>query len=252
MAINCDELFKLLDGHTACQITPFGTRVMTHCMYPDSDNVYVYVARWGDDGFRVSDGQNAAKCALTYGRDQIAVEAGLKRASSRFSLATLDTELFATVPSKEWLPNVIMAVANGASFAANVAIEHANQALNRSLKERLGDKLRESVPTQYLAKNFEFRGESGKMWHVDYAITRGTFSLFKSVTSHPASIAATYTSLADLRKGAGRSLAVFDERPQAEDAALLRQVAELTSLSNVTKIAHSIVMHPPKNLPSEH
>ncbi len=241
MAIDCRELLQVLDAHRSCDITPYGTRVITHCMYPDSGSVYVHVSRWGDEGYRISDGQDAARCAYTHGRDKHAVEAGLKQASSRFSLDILDTELFATVPNNEWLPSAIMAVANGASYAANVAIDHANQSAYRSLKERLGDSLRRSVPPQYLAKNFEFRGESGKVWHVDYAITKGTFTLFKSVTPHAASIAATYTALADLRQGGSRRLAVFDERPEATDAALLRQVSELASLDKISNLAASIM-----------
>lgn len=235
--LHCDELLGYLDARRTCERSPYGTRVATHCIYPSSDPVYVHVARWGDKEFRVSDGGEAARCALQHGRDPVAVMAGLKSAGDRFSLEIESEELIARVPTSDWLPNAVSAVASGAAFAANSAIDYMQKARQKSFKEEVGEHLRRYVPENLLAHGYEMRGRSGKVWEIDFAITVPDLPiLIKAVTPNHVSIAATYTALSDVMTGANRRISVFSKRPDEDDAALLRQVSELMPLTAVSRL----------------
>lgn len=148
-ALNCADVIELVDARRYCEVSPFGTKITTNCLYPSASPVFVHIATWGDE-FRVSDGGGAAQDSLRHGRDEWAVNAGLKAAKDRYSLSVEQGELFAFAKSAEWVPNVVAAVANGAAFAASSAIEHALHSQQKSLKERIGGRLREAV-----AKRFE-------------------------------------------------------------------------------------------------
>lgn len=236
--LHCDELLGYLDARRTCERSPFGTKVNTLCMYPSADPVFVHVARWGDSEFRVSDGGEAAKCALQHGRDLASVMLGLKSASDRFSLEIESDELVARVPNADWLPNAVAAVANGSAFAANEAIDHVQKARQRTFKEEVGALLKMNVPENLLAQGYEMRGRSGKLWEIDFAITIPNRPiLIKAVTPNHISIAATYTALSDVMTNDGRRLSVYAKRPDNDDAALLRQVSELVPLTAVKHIA---------------
>lgn len=231
-ATDCLELFSALDARRSCERSNFGTKILTQCLYPSASPVFVHVGMWGDE-FRVSDGGEAAQCALFHGRDEWAVEAGLKAASSRFSLEIENGELVALAPNRDWLPNVVAAVANGAAHAASVAVDHALRQREKSLIERIGEHLHGVVDEKRIAKGYDYRGRSGKMWTVDFAITGTRPILIKAVTPHHNSIASTYTTFSDLAADENRRFSVYSRRPNNDDAALLRQVAELVPLSGL-------------------
>ncbi|HTN14692.1 MAG TPA: hypothetical protein VL094_07795 [Sphingomonadaceae bacterium] len=224
--LGCNELMEMIDARRHCEPSPFGTKIVTQCLYPSAAPVYVHVGMWGDQ-FRISDGGEAAQCALFHGRDAWAVETGLKAARSRFSLDLALDELFALAPAKEWIPNVVAAVANGAAHAAAVAVEHAGRGRQKSLIEQIGAELEKTVAPKYLARQYEQRGRSGKVWSFDYALTYEQPILIRAVSPHHNSIASTYTAFSDLSDDSNRRLSVFARRPEQDDAALLRQVAEL-------------------------
>jgi hypothetical protein len=194
--------------------------------------VFVHVGLWGDQ-FRVSDGGEAAQNALFHGRDSYAVETGLKAARDRFSLTIEQDELTAMAPSKDWLPNVVSAVANGASLAAAVAVEHSSRNRQNTLVDQIGVQLDQVVPERLLARNYEQRGRSGKLWKLDFFIAYEQPVLIRAVTPNHNSIAATYTAFSDLTDKSNRRLTVFSRRPDQDDSALLRQVAELVPLASI-------------------
>lgn len=230
--LDCSELIAMLDARRYCEPSPFGTKIATHCLYPSAAPVYVHVGVWGDQ-FRVSDGGDAARCALFHGKDAWAVEAGLKSAQNRFSLDLELDELVALAPHRDWLPNVVTAVANGAAHAAEVAVQHATRRRQKTLVDQIGARLSRIVDERYIAPHYEERGRSGKVWKLDFAVTYDHPILIKAVTPHYNSIASTYTAFSDLSDEANRRFSVFTRRPQDEDATLLRQVAELVPLSAI-------------------
>lgn len=233
--LSCHELIALIDARRHCEPSPFGTKIVTQCLYPSASPVYVHIGLWGDQ-FRVSDGGEAAQCALFHGRDGWAVEAGLRAARNRFSLDIELDELYAMAPDKEWLPNVVSAVANGAAHAAAVAVQHSSRSRQKTLVEQIGVRLGQLVPDRFITKGFEQRGRSGKIWAVDYAVTFEQPILIRAVTPNHNSIASTYTAFSDLSDESNRRLSVFTRRPEEEDAALLRQVAELVPFSAIGSV----------------
>ena len=240
--LNCNELIAYLDARRTCERSAFGTKVLTQCLFPSAEPVYVHVAQWGDVEFRVSDGGGAAKCAMRHGRDLDAVKAGMKAASDRFSLEIESEELIARVPNSDWLPNAVSAVANGAAFAASTALEHGSKARQKSLREEIGEYLRSSVPDRMIAPSYEYRGRSGKLWEIDFAILIPERPvLVKAVSPHYKSIASTYTVLSDALEGNNRRLSVFARRPDDDDAALLRQVSELVPLKALKPMAEMLL-----------
>lgn len=229
--MDCTSLESILDSRRLCEHSDIGARISTQCLYPSSNPVFVHVGTWGD-GFRVSDAGEAAECAAFHGKDEGAISFGLLSAKARHSLEVEGGQLVAFAPSKDWLPAVVMAVANGAAHAAATAIEHSAKKVERSLKNRILAALdKAEVPEKLIAREYAYRGKSGKLWHVDYAITLPQRPiLIKAVTPHHNSIAATYTTFGDIRREENWRYCVFQRRPADEDAALLRQVGELVPL----------------------
>lgn len=231
--MDCTELQSILDSKRFCERSENGAKILTQCLYPSADPVFVHVGMWGD-GFRVTDGGGAAESALFHGKDENAVFAGLNAAGARHSLRVEGGQLVAFVPDKDWLPSAIMAVANGAALAASTAVAHITKKHERSLASRILAQLDGIVPDKLIAKDYAYTGQSGKVWHVDYAITVPDRPvLIKAVSPHHNSIAANYTTFGDLRGQHNIRYSVFVRRPSEEDAALIRQVAELVPLKSL-------------------
>jgi hypothetical protein len=229
--MDCATLQSILDSRRVCEASNLGAKLLTQCLYPSADPVYVHVGSWGD-GFRVTDGGGAAESVLVHGRDADAVDVGLYAARDRHSLQIEGGQLVAHVPTKDWLPIAIMAVANGSVHAATVGVDYQSKRAERSLAAKIGKTLQAIVPEKLLAREFEYRGESGKLWHIDYAITLEERPiLIKGVTPHHNSISSNYTTFGDLRNKFNRRSCVYQRRPANDDSALLRQVAELVPLA---------------------
>lgn len=240
--LNCNEVLGFLDARRTCERSAFGTKVLTQCLFPSAEPVYVHVAQWGDMEFRVSDGGAAAQCAMRHGRDADAVKAGMKAASDRFSLEIEREELIARVPNGDWLPNAVSAVANGAAFAASTALDHGHKVRQKTLRDEIGEYLRSIVPDRLIASSYEYRGRSGKLWEIDYAVLIPERPvLVKAVTPHHNSIASTYTVLSDALEESNRRLSVYSRRPDDDDAALLRQVSELVPLKALKPMAEQML-----------
>lgn len=229
--MDCTLLQNILDSRRFCEQSRLGTKILTQCLYPSADPVYVHVGTWGD-GYRVTDGGGAAESVLVHGRDADAIEIGLHAARDRHSLRVEGGQLVAHAPTPDWLPAAVMAVANGAAHAAFVGVDYQSKKAERSLKAKIGKTLQAVVPEKLLAREYEYRGESGKLWHLDFAITiMERPILIKGVTPHHNSISANYTTFGDLRPKAVRRQCVYQRRPANDDASLLRQVAELVPVN---------------------
>jgi hypothetical protein len=230
--MECADILRFIDARRICEPSPYGLKIVTQCLYPSAAPVFVHVGAWGDE-YRVTDGGEAAEHALHLGRDKWAVEAGLRAARDRYSLRQEQAELFAMAPDQSWLPNVVAAVANGAAFAASVSADHDLHRQQKSLNEQISERLHKTVPEKYIAKGYEYRGRSGKLWELDFAVTSPIPILIKAVTPHHNSIASTYTALSDILREDNRRFSVYNRRPHDDDAALLRQVAELVPVKGL-------------------
>lgn len=238
--MNCSELAALLEPPT-CEQSDFGAKVVTQCLYPSAEPVFVHVARWGD-GFRVTDGGGISRCVLVHGREAGSLSAGLSEAEQRFGLRSEGGQLFADVDAHEWLPAAVLAVANGASLAASVAIEHVSRKAERGLAQKIYEGLSKIIPPQHIAREYEYRGKSGKKWRVDYAVlhTRRPL-LIKAVTPHYNSISSNYTTFGDIGNGQTDRFSVYSRKLQSDDEALLRQVATIVPVRSLEAGAREVL-----------
>jgi hypothetical protein len=233
--MSCDDIMAALAAFNVCVETQDGngSRVTTHCMYPSFDAVNVFVSRFGE-GFQVHDGSGAHRTACTHARDEVAIGRALKRWSSRYHLIlSKDHALTCVVHDASWLTGAILAVANASACAANEAIEHVAVATETALKTRIYDVLAAVTPKQHLHRDFEIRGNSGKLHAFDFAVDKvGETVLLDAVAPHHVSISAKYVAFADAGGHTGlNKLAVYDRELDVGDSALLQQVADLVPFS---------------------
>jgi hypothetical protein len=189
------------------------------------------VRRWGD-GFVVHDGGEAMTAFHRHGRDDAAIEGALKQAANRYSLDLEDGILTAKAHEAEWLLAAVLSIANASTMASTKAVETVIAKHERELQDRIYNEIKKAVPEQRIARQYHYRGASGREWPIDFAIIadRGPV-LLKAVTPHPNSISASYTAFSDI--GANDNvplLAVHDRVLSPENQALMRKVAQLVPL----------------------
>lgn len=231
--IDCNELHMLLARDRTCEMSDIGLRLATDCLYPSSDVVFVHVARSGG-GFRVTDGGGCARNVLVHAKDDQALKTGLDEARKRHSVSIEGGAIVATVPDADWLQAAILAVANGAALAANVAIDHTVKRVERDLSLRIEEALARVVSRNRIGRDVEWRGHSGKAWKIDFAVTDTTRPLLvRPVSPHPSSISAAYTVFGDIGRSNVTSFCVFARTIAPEDQTLIRQVADLVPITGV-------------------
>ncbi len=231
--MDCQQLKLLLSDQQTCEKSEYGTKIITQCLYPSADPVYLHIAIWGD-GYRVTDGGGILQSVLLHGCDKFSLEAGLKIAKNRHGLIIDGGQLVADVPNKDWLPAAILAVANAASMAASIAIEHGIKKVGKSLVSIIENNLLASVQEKYIAKDYQYRGQSGKLWHVDFAVMKDDNPiLIKAVTPHHNSVAANYTAFGDIGSNVIERFCAFRTRPNNEDVSLLKQVSTLVPIDSI-------------------
>lgn len=239
----CDDVRAALGSAEFCEETDRGARVVTHCLYPSFEPVSVFVARFGD-GYAVSDGGGAVAAAWIHGRDDI--KKILKREAVRFGAEAAGDSIQAEAPSMEWLRTAILAVANASSSAARHAVERAVTANEKVLAERIYEALAKVVPSQRIAREFEYRGASGKNWRADYAVvTDANRLILNAVTPHHASISAKYVAFADIESDGKlvEKFAVFERPLESDDKSLITQVAALVPIRSLAAGTRRALAH---------
>lgn len=231
--MNCEHLMALLNDNSACEPTSMGTKFVTHCLYPSFDPVAVYIESLRE-GFRVSDGGGAARSASMHGRDPSILASAFQKAAKAHSVETAEGLIFAKPPSAEWLYSGILAVANASAMAATTAADAFVAADENALKSRIFENLKAAVSEKNIARHYEYRGNSGNLWKLDFAVIRERILLVKGVTPHRHSVNANYAAFSDI--GDLPILArfsVFDRRLKSEDQSLVGRVASLVPLGSV-------------------
>lgn len=239
----CDDVRAALGSAEFCEETDRGARILTHCLYPSFEPVSVFVARFGD-GYAVSDAGGAVAAAWAHGRDDI--KKILRREALRFGVEATGDAIQAEASSIEWLRTAILAVANASSSAASHAVERAVLANEKVLAERIYETLAKVVPVQKIAREFEYRGASGKNWRADYAIvTDFSRLIINAVTPHHASISAKYVAFADIEASerAVEKFAVFERPLESDDKSLITQVAALVPIKSLAAGTRRALTH---------
>lgn len=231
----CGDIKNALADFLACEETPEGSRVATHCLYPSFEHVRVFVAKIGD-GYTVHDGAGAYSAAWLHGREEDLISKCLIRAAEKFRIFTTSgNALAARVTTVDWLASGILTVANASSIAAHDAVERIVAAQEEALIDKIGKSLHEVVPPNYLTKNVNVKGISGGTRHFDFIIARDSPQpiFVNSVTPRRNSISAKYVSFADTGADKRFKLAVHDRELETGDTALLQQVASVVPLGSL-------------------
>jgi len=225
--MNCADLDSLLTRTPHCVEVEGGVRFATHCLYPSSDQVHVFIGQ-RHGAYRVTDGGGAWRSAQRMGR---ASESMFERACKRYSVKAKDGMILAETPNSDWLYPAALAVANASTMAARCALESDERA-EKSLNSAIFETLSRQVPKHRIARNYEYRGRSGHMWSIDFAVLRSEITLVKSVTQNGNSINSNYATFGDIGdKEEVVKLSVFDAKLKQDSEALIRQVATLLPIS---------------------
>ena len=234
--MQCEDFMPLIGQFATCVQTELGTEFITHCLYPSADPVLVYVQR-RENGFTVSDGGGALRSALAHGRS---IDGFFESASKRYSVAVRGGMLIAEPSNDEWLYPAVLAVSNASAMAARLAIEASISKSERTLKTAIFDGLKAAVPASKIGKDFEYRGRSGHVWQVDFAVREESLILIKSVVQNGNSINSSYATFGDIGDHETVSKFCVFESPLNQDTeSLLRQVAELVPVGAITPMTQN-------------
>jgi len=231
--MKCDDLIPLLMRDPTCMDTLHGAQLETHCLYPSSDPVHVYVSRLRS-GFHVHDGGGAMRSAIAHGRTW---QHALERAGKRHSVKVASGTLLAEPPDLEWLYPAILAVSNASAMAARLALEAGISRAESNLREAIFDGLKRAVPESKIGREFEYRGRSGHLWQVDFAVKEESLILIKSVVQNGNSINSNYATFGDIGdQEEVHKFSVFSRELNQDTSALLRQVAALVPLKSLPQM----------------
>ena len=233
--MSCDAIQDALSDFAACEETPDGARILTHCLYPSFTPVPIYVVKFGD-GFIVHDNGEAKATAWSHARDAAVATRYLNEQALKYGLKLEAGRLSVTVQTADWLTSAILAVANGAAMAAGQAVEH----VARSAIVILQDAIQQALIGRFAASRVTSKpvrpGASGRSYEFDFAVSdAGHTILVDAVTPYANSINSKYTAFSDvgslLEK---RGLVVFDKPLEPSDKTLLSEVADVVPLTSLT------------------
>jgi hypothetical protein len=230
----CDDIRTAMAAFEACEQTPEGASIATHCLYPSFEHVRVFVAKLGD-GFRIHDGAGAYNTAWLHGRDEELISRSITEAAERFHIFVAGKALVAKINSIDWLTSAILSVANASCLAAHEAVDRIMAAQEEALIDRIGNSLNESFSPKNVSKNVNIKGISGGLRHFDFILARDTPQPIFINSVHPRrnSVAAKYVSFADNAANRRYKLAIHDRELETGDIVLLQQVADVVPLGSL-------------------
>lgn len=241
--IECDVIQTLLNDASACEVTRRGTRVITHCLYPSFEQVAVFITTSGN-GFVVSDGGDAIAKTWLHGRDHRFASRRLKQAALHFGCEFKNDELRLKVPSKDWLPQSIVAVANAAAEGANAAVEGIGQSTEQKLVSRIQRVLEQSAVGFTAKIEHPIVGMSGKTHRHDLLVEHNdTQIIVDVVVPHHNSVASKYLALSDTAEASGLyKYAVFERELEASDKVLLSNVADVLPYKTIAETSGTALL----------
>ena len=226
--MKCSDLAPILTRSPSCVEVDGGVRLTTDCLYPSSDPVHVFVSEQLH-GFRITDGGGAWASAQRAGR---ASESMFDRACRRYSVESHNGILVTKLLRSEvdWMRPAILAIANSSAMAARMAIETYDRS-EKSLNSEIYEIISRHIPKHRIARNYEYRGRSGHLWEIDFAVMRAETMLIKSVIQNGNSINSNYAAFGDIGDNSDvAKFSVYSDELKQDSSALLRQVAALVPL----------------------
>jgi len=236
--VTCDQITAAL-SQMQCEETPDGFRVLTHCLYPNFEQVAVYV-QTHLDGFLVHDAGDGFDLAFLEGRSPSALKAHMREFAALYGVDSDGRRIFGRAMTPEWLPNVLLAVANASSSAVNALVSDgladASSDESDELVERAYTALREAFTDKQVNRRVKRRGRTGRLYTFAFGVAIGSrTALVDTVTPNQISIASRFTSFSEVgvRSLGGAFLAHARPIPN-EDAALLAEVADVVPLESLS------------------
>lgn len=232
--MTCDLITAALSD-MQCEETSEGFRVLTHCLYPNFEQVAVYVQNHLD-GFMVHDGGEGFDFAFLEARNPNLLKTYMREFAALYGVDCDGRRIFGRAMTPEWLPNVLLAVANAASAAATAVLSSASDEVQSDESEEIAEKtygvLRQAFTENQVHRRVKRRGRTGRLYTFAFGISAGpNSSLVDTVTPNQLSVASRFTSFSAVsaRSLGGAFLAHI--RPMAnEDSALLAEVADVVPL----------------------
>lgn len=230
--MKCDLIVSALSD-LQCEDTPYGTRVLTHCLLPNFEQVAVYI-QTHLDGFLVHDGGAGFDVAFDEGHNSSLVKGFMREFSALYGADSNDYQIFARALSPAWLPSAVLSVANASAAAANALVASAgdDRTEDREFRERTYSALCDAFNSDHVPRKIKRRGRTGKLYTFAFGVThKNSVVLVDTVTPNPISVASRFTSFSAVggRKDYGAFLTYVRELP-APDSALLSEVADVLPL----------------------
>ena len=235
MADLCELVRPVLVEFSGCTNTLDGARIVTHCLYPSHELVYVYIVHEGDQ-YRVHDGGGAYRTAWSHGRDENTIVRAIERSVARFDLECTHETIISPRVNYNWLNNAVVAVANASAFAATQVVEKSRSAGDNDFSSSIEEKLVARFGRADVAKDYEITGRSGGKRRFDFAVKyRGEYgALVSTVSPFAASVNSRFVAFADAEADQLNKFAVYKENLDTSDVALLASVASLVPVSKIT------------------
>jgi len=206
--------------------------------------VYVFVAKVGD-GYRVHDGAGAFRSAWLHGRDRSLITNALKVEYDRFHVRlSEDDSNVGEVESADWLPSMILSIANASALGAQRAVDKVVGAAEEALIEKIDKALTNRFGESHFKRNVERIGASGGKRHFDFALQAPRSDLeilINGVLPSPISVSSKFVSLSDGPGDRGHKFAVYDKILASADATLLGQVASVVHLPGLAPAAERLL-----------
>lgn len=237
----CEDVKAALTEGDFCEESDSGATVATHCMYPSFDPVHVSVVKIGE-GYEVSDAGGAVNAAWLHGRSNIAKI--LSKECARFGIEHHNGVALVRIDNKDWLRSAILAVANASASAAALAIEHATNASETELNEKIFETLSLIIDKNKVERDRTYTGASGKDWKYNFIVkVNDRTLLINSVTPYHTSINSKYVAFSDLPANDSyvSRIAVHERQLNTVEVALMQQVCTLMPIGTLDKGLRKLV-----------
>lgn len=228
--MKCDTIISALSD-LQCRETAEGARVLTHCLYPNFEQVAVYVQSHLD-GFLVHDGGAGFDFAFLEGRNPTNLKTHMRDFASMYGVNSDDHRIFGRALTPEWLPNVVMAVANASSTAVNALVSARADQEDREFREQAYEALRDAFTSDNVARRVKRRGRTGRLYSFAFGVLfRDQVALVDTVTPSPISVSTRFTSFSAVSaRDSGGAFLTYSKPLTGADAALLSEVADVVPL----------------------
>lgn len=230
--MKCDLIVSAL-SRFQCEETGEGTRILTHCLYPNFGQVAVYV-QTHLDGYLVHDGGAGYDFAYDEGLSATSIKALMREYAAMYGADTDDHRIFARALSPDWLVSVVLSVANASAAAATALVNSAtaDRADDKEFREHTFVTLCQAFTESRVPRRVQRRGRTGKLYTFAFGVRfKNSIALVDTVSPSPISVASRFTSFSAVGgRGSNGAFLAYNRPLASADSALLAEVADVVPL----------------------